>query len=95
VKELNQVAPEPYIELNPVDAGQMNITSGDRLKVSSRRGSIVVKALVSERPARGVVFMPFHYKEAAANVLTNTQLDPICKIPEFKVCAVAIKKAEK
>jgi len=94
VKELHMVSPEPYIEVNPLDAKQLTIYNGDMLKVSSRRGSILVKALISEKPARGMVFMPFHYKEAAANVLTNTQLDPICKIPELKVCAVALEKVE-
>jgi predicted molibdopterin-dependent oxidoreductase YjgC len=53
-----------------------------------------VKAVVSKRPARGVVFIPFHYKEAAANVLTSsTSLDPIAKIPSFKVTAVRIERA--
>lgn len=94
VKELHMVSPEPYIEVNPLDAKQLKIYNGDMLKVSSRRGSILVKALVSEKPARGMVFIPFHYKEAAANVLTNTELDPICKIPELKVCAVTIEKVE-
>jgi formate dehydrogenase alpha subunit len=94
VKELHMISPEPYIEINPLDAKQLKIYNGDMLKVSSRRGSLLVKALVSEKPAKGMVFMPFHYKEAAANVLTNTELDPICKIPELKVCAVAIEKVE-
>jgi formate dehydrogenase alpha subunit len=94
VRELNAVSPEPYVEVNPLDAKQLKIYNGDMLKISSRRGSIVVKALVSERPAKGMVFIPFHYKEAAANVLTNTELDPICKIPELKVCAVSVEKVE-
>ena len=93
VPELNIVAPEAYIEINPTDAKSLKIADGDITKVSSRRGSINVKALVSERPAPGVVFIPFHYKEAAANILTNSVLDPICKIPELKVCAVKIELA--
>jgi formate dehydrogenase alpha subunit len=91
VKELNAVAPEAYVEISPADAERLKINSGDKLKVSSRRGSVVIKALVSEKPARGMVFIPFHYKEAAANVLTNAELDPVCKIPELKVCAVKIE----
>lgn len=64
------------------------------MKVTSRRGSITVKALVSKRPAKGVVFIPFHYQEAAANVLTSSSsLDPIAKIPSFKVSAVKLEKA--
>jgi formate dehydrogenase major subunit/formate dehydrogenase alpha subunit len=91
VKELNKVAPEAYVEINPEDASRLGIKDGDMLKVSSRRGSIDLKALISERPGKGLVFIPFHYKEAAANILTNSELDPTCKIPEFKVCAVNIE----
>lgn len=91
VAELNKVAPEAYVEINPKDVKRLGIRDGDMLKVSSRRGSINIKALVSERPSEGVVFIPFHYKEAAANILTNPELDPICKIPELKVCAVKIE----
>ncbi len=93
VKELNAVAPEAYVEINPADADSMKIEDGDVVSVSSRRGSVSIKARVSERPPRGMVFIPFHYKEAAANVLTNPQLDPVCKIPELKVCAVRIEPA--
>ncbi|MEW6409210.1 MAG: molybdopterin dinucleotide binding domain-containing protein, partial [Nitrospirota bacterium] len=62
-----------------------------KVRVSSRRGTIEVRAAISERPYKGMVFIPFHFKEAAANILTNTVLDPICKIPELKVCAVKIE----
>jgi formate dehydrogenase alpha subunit len=91
VKELNIVAPEAYVEINPADAESLKINNGDVLTVSSRRGSVVIKALISEKPPRGMVFIPFHYKEAAANVLTNPELDPVCKIPELKACAVKIE----
>lgn len=89
---LNSLAPEAYVELNPDDAKRMDIGNGQRVRVSSRRGAIEVKALYSERVGEGKVFIPFHYKEAAANVLTNTALDPVSKIPELKVCAVKIEK---
>lgn len=92
VAELNAVAPEAYIEIHPADAKETGIRDGDMLKVSSRRGSIRLKATISERPSRGLVFIPFHYHEAAANMLTNAELDPVCKIPELKVCAVRIDK---
>ena len=70
------------------------IEAGSKVKVSSRRGSIVVKAVVTKRPGRGVVFVPFHFKEAAANVLTsNASLDPVAKIPSLKVSAVRLEKA--
>jgi len=94
VKPINAVSPEAFIEINPNDARELSVSDGTMMKVSSRRGSITVKALVSKRPAPGVVFIPFHFKEAAANVLTSsTSLDPIAKIPSFKVSAVRIEKA--
>ncbi len=93
VKPINAVSPEAYIEINPVDAQALAIEEGSKVKVSSRRGSITVKALISKRPAKGVVFVPFHFKEAAANVLTSsTSLDPVAKIPSFKVSAVRLEK---
>lgn len=95
VYALNKVAPEPYIEINPEDAKKLNIQNNDMLKVSSRRGNITLKALISDRPSKGMVFVPFHYKEAAANILTSAELDPICKIPELKVCAVRIEPVAK
>jgi formate dehydrogenase alpha subunit len=94
VSELDQVAPHAYVEINPDDAKKLKIKNEEMLKVSSRRGEILIKALISERPSKGVVFIPFHYKEAAANILTNPELDPICKIPELKVCAVRIELAK-
>jgi formate dehydrogenase major subunit/formate dehydrogenase alpha subunit len=93
VKPIDTVSPESYIEINPADAQALAIEAGAKVKVSSRRGSITVKAVVSKRPAKGVVFVPFHFKEAAANVLTSSiSLDPIAKIPSFKVSAVRIEK---
>jgi len=94
VKPIDQVSPESYIEINPEDARSLAIEAGSKVKVSSRRGSIVVKAVVTKRPGRGVVFVPFHFKEAAANVLTsNASLDPVAKIPSLKVSAVRLEKA--
>ncbi|MCK5512816.1 MAG: molybdopterin-dependent oxidoreductase, partial [Thermodesulfovibrionia bacterium] len=90
--DLNNIAPEAYVELNPDDAKQLGVQNGEHVIVSSRRGSIKIKVDASERVVKGRVFIPFHYKEAAANVLTNTALDPISKIPELKVCAVKIEK---
>jgi formate dehydrogenase alpha subunit len=81
-----------YVEINPTDARDMGIKDGERVKVSSRRGEIQIKAKVSNKVKRGVVFIPFHFAEAAANVLTNPAFDPAAKIPEFKVCAVKVEK---
>ncbi len=95
VDALNTVSPTAYIEVHPDDAERMRFIDGEKVKVSSRRGFIELPVLISERPSRGTVFIPFHYREAAANVLTNNALDPISKIPELKVCAVKIEKLEK
>lgn len=95
VKPINTVSPESYIEINPDDAQALAIREGSLVTVTSRRGSITLKAVVTKRPAKGVVFIPFHFKEAAANVLTSSSsLDPIAKIPSFKVSAVKIEKVQ-
>jgi formate dehydrogenase alpha subunit len=91
IDAINKIAPEAYVEIHPDDAKQLGINDGKIIRVSSRRGAINLKAMISDRPKRGMVFIPFHYKEAAANVLTGTALDPISKIPEFKVCAVKLE----
>lgn len=93
VASIEQVAGEPYIEINMQDALDLAITDGALVTVASRQGSLTAKAQLSNRPGRGVVFIPFHYREAAANVLTSSKgLDPVCKIPSFKVTAVRIEK---
>ena len=81
-----------FMEINPVDAAKLEITEGEIVKVASRRGEIQLNAQVTSRIKQGTVFIPFHYAEAAANKLTNNALDPEAKIPEYKVCAVKIKK---
>lgn len=92
VKGLNEKVPENYIEINPSAASKLGVNDGDMLNVSSRRGNIRIKAKVTGRVEENVVFVPFHFAEAAANNLTNGALDPGCKTPELKVCAVAISK---
>lgn len=91
IDAINKIAPEAYIEINPDDAKQLGIDDGKIIRVSSRRGSISIKAMISDRPRRGMVFIPFHFREAAANILTSNNHDPISKIPEFKVCAVKLE----
>jgi formate dehydrogenase alpha subunit len=94
VKAIETVAHESYVEINPDDASTLSVKDGMQVKVTSRRGSITVKAKVNRKTDKGVVFIPFHFKEAAANVLTSsTGLDPLCKIPSYKVSAVRIEKA--
>jgi len=91
---LNREAPEGYVEINPSDAREMNIRNGNKVKVSSRRGQVITKALVTEMVAPKTVFMPFNFGEAAANMLTNPALDPVAKIPEYKVCAVSVERSD-
>ena len=83
---------EAYMEINPMDAEALGVMEEDVVRVSSRRGSIELKADVTPRIRPGTVFIPFHYAEAAVNRLTNNALDPDAKIPEYKVCAVKIEK---
>jgi predicted molibdopterin-dependent oxidoreductase YjgC len=90
---LNQLAPECFVEISPQDAAAQRIQEGDPLRISSRRGKIVARAQISDRAVRGTVFIPFHYAQAAANELTNSALDPIARIPEYKVCAVRVERA--
>ena len=85
--------PEGYVELHPGDAHELGLKDGELATVSSRRGAIDTRVFVTDRVEKGTAFMPFHFVEAAANVLTNTARDEIAKIPEFKVCAVKIEKA--
>ena len=82
--------PKPLVELNPVDADDAGRRGRQAVRVSSRRGAIVLRAQVSEKTSAGVVFIPFHFAEAAANLLTIDALDPQAKIPEFKACAVQV-----
>ena len=92
-KGLHGLVPGPFVEVNGADAEKFRVKDGDRVKVSSRRGSIVLPAKVGSRVDAGVLFIPFHFWEAAANVLTNPASDPTAGIPEFKVCAVRMERA--
>lgn len=88
---LQSVAPEARVEINREDAERLAIKDGQEVKVKSRRGTISLKAKVTERSPRGVLFIPIHFNHASANALTNNLLDPHSKTPEFKVCAVRIE----
>ncbi|MBI3168925.1 MAG: formate dehydrogenase subunit alpha [Chloroflexi bacterium] len=87
---LDEIYPEARVEIHPADADIHGIRNGDPVKVQSRRGEIVVRATVTEKTSVGVVFLPWHFAEAAANLLTNDALDPQALIPEFKACAVQV-----
>ncbi len=90
---LNLMVKGPYAEINPADAEAAGVKAGELFSVASRRGKIRVEARVTERVPPGTLFVPFHFCEGAANVLTNAALDPVSKIPEYKVCAVRVEKA--
>jgi len=92
-KGLMEIYPEGLLEMNPEDANRLGVQEGDGLvEVSSRRGKVTVKAKPTDHLPPGIVFMTFHFKEAAANLLTIDALDPVAKIPGYKVCAVKIEK---
>ncbi len=90
---LNECAPENFIEVSSEDAKTYSLTDGAKLTIASRRGQVDAVAKISKMAVAGTVFMPFHFAESAANKLTNTALDPVCKIPELKVCAVKLSSA--
>jgi formate dehydrogenase major subunit len=90
---LDTIAPEAEVSLHPADAGEIGVAAGDYVRITSRRGTIRIKVRISDRESRGACFIPFHFREAAANVLTNDAIDPFGKIPEFKFCAVRIERA--
>jgi formate dehydrogenase alpha subunit len=87
---LDEAYPEARIEIHPADAEMHGITNGMTVRVTSRRGEVVLRATVTEKTTVGVVFIPMHFAEAAANLLTNDALDPQALIPEFKACAVQV-----
>ncbi len=90
---LLEVHPEALVEIHPQDAQRVGVGDGELIKVESRRGEIVAKAKVTERVEAGLVFSTFHFPKSAANFLTNPALDPVAKIPEYKVCAVRVEPA--
>jgi formate dehydrogenase major subunit len=91
---LDAIAPKALVFIHAADAAALGIEDGALAKVSSRRGTIELEARVSHREARGNVFIPFHFREAAANLLTIDAIDPYGKIPEFKFCAVKVERAD-
>ena len=90
---LDQREPTPVVEIQPDDAAELGLTDGAAVRLTSRRNTMVSSCRVSERVARGQVFVPFHFREAAANLLTNPVLDPYAKMAELKCCAVRLEPA--
>jgi predicted molibdopterin-dependent oxidoreductase YjgC len=91
VPGLEQLRSEELVEIHPKDAAALRIASGDQVRVTSRRGEVVARALVTEVSPPGTISMTFHFHEAPTNVLTNAAWDPVAKIPETKVCAVRVE----
>jgi assimilatory nitrate reductase catalytic subunit len=86
--------PQPNCEIHPRLAGSLGIADGDFVRVESRRGAIVVRAQVVKTIRPDTVFVPYHWPlERSANICTIRAIDPVSKIPEFKICAVRVSKA--
>ena len=89
---LDEIEPEAVATLSAHALNELNITPGDRIRVTTRRGAIELKSRVDNSIPPGMIFIPFCYAEAAANTLTNAALDPVGKIPEFKFCAARVER---
>jgi len=92
VKGLNKLMGEGPVEISPSDAEALGVSDSETVKVISRRGQVMAKAKVTNACPAGVTYMTFHFAESPVNRLTNPALDPVAKIPEYKVCAVRIEK---
>ncbi|MBU0699981.1 formate dehydrogenase subunit alpha [bacterium] len=90
---LDWMCKQGFVEMNPIDASNLGVNDGDMVSVSTLRGRIELSARVVETIDTGVLFIPFHFAEASANVLTNPAIDPKAKIPELKVCSARVEKA--
>jgi len=91
-KALNEIVPEAYVEINPQDAQTLDVSDGDILKITSRRGEITISPKISDIVPKGTLFMPFPFRESPANVLTNPELNPKSKNAALKICAVNLEK---
>jgi formate dehydrogenase major subunit len=88
---LDELAPYPEVEIHPEDAADLDIEDNYVVRVHSRRGVITARARLTDRSSPGTIFLTFHYAEAPANLLTSDAVDPIAKIPEYKVSAVRLE----
>jgi formate dehydrogenase major subunit len=89
---LDALEPEAHIDAHPDDLAALGCHAGGFVTLETRRGKVSARARADAGLARGTLFMPFCYAEAAANLLTNPVLDPYGKIPEFKYCAAKLEK---
>jgi predicted molibdopterin-dependent oxidoreductase YjgC len=83
---------ELFIEINPADAGALRVDEGMMLRVTSRRGTVSGKARITDRVPQKMVFLPFHFGEASANLLTAAVVDPDSETPAYKISAVKVEK---
>ena len=90
---LDAIEPGPVAALAPAELARLGIGAGDRIRIETRRGAVLCTARADPDVPRGMVFMPFAYREAAANLMTDPRLDPVGKIPEFKYCAARVAAA--
>ena len=88
---LDALEPVSFASLNPRQMSDLNLTPGDTVRISTRRGNIKTSIRADREIPAGMLFIPFCFSEAAANLLTNPQLDPVGKIPEFKFCAARVE----
>ena len=93
-KGLDEIYPEALIEISPEDADSLGIQKSGKVRVSSRRGTLECRAWITKRVPPGTVYMGWHFHESAANLLTINALDPISKIPEYKICACRIERID-
>ena len=91
---LDALEPGAVASLSPSQLAKLGVAPGDMIRVTTRRGAVELAARADDAIPEGVVFIPFAYVEAAANLLTNPALDPFGKIPEFKYCAAKVEKLE-
>jgi predicted molibdopterin-dependent oxidoreductase YjgC len=90
---LDAIWPECTVELHPHDAARLGLETGDWVDLSSRRGTITARLLVTGRSPEGPSFIPFQFAEAAANILTDKRLDERAQIPDYTVCAVEVARS--
>lgn len=93
VEGIRKMFPKSFVQIHPNDADKLGISDGDKLTVASRRGTVTTSAKVTDMVKQGMLFMPFHFADGPANMLTNPALDPVAKIPELKVCAAKVVKS--
>ena len=89
---LNLKQPDAFLQIHPKDAGKRNIQDGDSVKVFSRRGEVICKSSLTREVRKGCAWMPFHFMEARANVLTVDEGDSVTGTAEYKVCAIEVSK---